>query len=187
MGNPLLDARVRLAVIFATWFGCGLIRPTCWGYLRAGTYGSIGALPLCWLMIVLDMKLGNGPIALMSIVFVLAAWTIPYTEAALGPRPGWRRGQIKTQDQNEIVIDEVLGMLVTCFPLTLWPPHSRFGWVVAFLLALLYFRIQDIAKLAPTAYVERRFEGPFGVVIDDVVAGVYAACMLAISVWLFRL
>jgi phosphatidylglycerophosphatase A len=72
------------------------------------------------------------------------------------------------------VLDEVVGMLVSL----LWLPSS---WVV-YLAAFVAFRAFDIVKLWPTNRFER-FPGGWGIMADDVMAGVYANVVLQALVW----
>ncbi|WP_299843415.1 phosphatidylglycerophosphatase A [uncultured Jannaschia sp.] len=135
------------------------------GFLRPspGTWASLVALPLGWL------AMQGGPIlfTLLTILLLpLGVWaTIDVT-----------RGHPE-HDPSEVVIDEVLGQWVALMPvawgawaagaplLALWP-----GWIAAFLL----FRFFDILKVGPVGWLDRRPD-VWGVMLDDVVAGVLAA------------
>ncbi len=157
------------ALVVATWFGSGLIPPIILKGM-AGTYGSLAALPICYLAL---LWLGaTGYIILTLAVFLVGVWSIPIAEIALGPRKDWR-GHAKDHDQNEIVIDEVIGMLITCMPL-LWIRHD--SWV-AYPVAFGLFRLFDITKPQPIGFFDR-MQSATGVMLDDVVAGVYAAVAL---------
>jgi len=73
-------------------------------------------------------------------------------------------------DPGCIVIDEVLGIFIT---LTLAPGHPA-AWVLGFVL----FRLFDILKPFPVSWVDTHLHGGFGIMLDDVVAGLYAlACL----------
>lgn len=106
---------------------------------------------------------GMAWLALVMAVILVGGWTAHRAETVLGP------------DDGRIVIDEVAGMGVTL----LAAPHTWVGAGIAFAL----FRILDIAKPPP---VERahRARGGWGVMLDDVVAGVLAAGLLALGRWL---
>ncbi|MCL5436219.1 MAG: phosphatidylglycerophosphatase A [Patescibacteria group bacterium] len=95
-------------------------------------------------------------------------WCVPLAEVALGPRRDWK-GRVRTRDQNQIVIDEVLGMLIVRAPVTS-PRHAAVLFPVAFGL----FRLFDITKPWPIKFFDRK-KSAFGVMWDDVVAGCYAA------------
>jgi phosphatidylglycerophosphatase A len=74
--------------------------------------------------------------------------------------------QLDEHDSGRIVIDEVVGMLVALAGL----PRSAWSIAVAFAL----FRVLDIVKLWPASWIDRRLGGGPGVVLDDVVSGIYA-------------
>ena len=79
------------------------------------------------------------------------------------------------EDDGRIVIDEVLGQLLTLAPLLVWGTISWRGLVTAFVT----FRVLDIWKPGPVGWAERHFEGGAGVVADDVVAGALGAAGMA--------
>ncbi len=140
----------------ATVGGVGLLRPA------PGTWGSAAALPLAWALHAL-----GGWIALaigIAVLLPLGAWAVG---AMGGPDP----------DPSEAVIDEVAGQWIALLPisygaifagadiLALWP-----GWIAAFAA----FRLFDIWKPGPVGVFDRRHT-PWGVMLDDVAAGVLAA------------
>jgi phosphatidylglycerophosphatase A len=69
------------------------------------------------------------------------------------------------KDSQKIVIDEILGFLVSMF---LIPPT----WINIF-IAFLFFRLFDTIKLFPANIIEKRVPGGYGVILDDITAGVY--------------
>ena len=126
-----------------------------------GTWGSLAALPVAWL--ILDRL---GPLALGAaaiLVFFLGCWV-----SALVVR---RTGD---DDPGPIVIDEVAGQFTALVPAAteLWQ----------FALAFLLFRIADIAKPWPVSWADRDIEGGLGVMTDDMLAGLYALT----GVWVVR-
>jgi phosphatidylglycerophosphatase A len=72
--------------------------------------------------------------------------------------------QYQSHDNPEVVIDEVAGYLVAMF----WMPHT---WQ-AFLISFFLFRFLDILKPPPLSWIDQGVRGGFGVVLDDLVAGV---------------
>ncbi len=94
---------------------------------------------------------------------------------ALGVWAAERAERIYGEDDGRIVIDEVLGQLLTLAPLLFWGPASLFGLVTGFVT----FRVLDIWKPGPVGWAERHFEGGVGVVADDVVAGALGAVVMA--------
>jgi phosphatidylglycerophosphatase A len=137
-------------VWLAAWGPCGL------SPVAPGTVGTLGAIPLFWLLRDLPLWLYLVTLAGFSALAVKAA-----TEAGRH----W-----KVVDASPIVIDEVAGYLVTMafFP---WSPG---GALAGFLL----FRFFDVAKPWPASAFDRVKSG-FGVVADDLAAGAWAALAYA--------
>lgn len=141
---------VKAARFFATWFYLGLLKP------GPGTWGTLGAIPLAYLMISL------GPMGYL-------AGTIVFSILAMVVAQAYEAGQAE-HDRSEIVIDEVAGFLVTMA----WLPMTWQAWVSGFLL----FRALDILKPPPIRWVDRKVKGGVGVVADDLVAGIIANIIL---------
>lgn len=157
----------QISHLIATFGGVGHLRPA------PGTWGSLAALPVAlgiyWL--------GGVMLFALSIVVVFAA--------------GWWATAVETKgkedhDPSEIVIDEVAGMWIALLPVMIGASHSGAGvlalwpgWVVAFAA----FRLFDITKPGPVGWADRQ-RGPFGVMLDDVIAGVLAALMVGLGAWI---
>jgi phosphatidylglycerophosphatase A len=152
-GGPAL----WLATCLATWFGAGRLP---WA---PGTWGSLFALPLAWLLLAL-----GGPWLLLiaaALVFALGLWAADRYMKAVG-----------LHDPGAVVIDEVAGQWLTLAIAPLDP--------LAFLLGFVLFRVADVLKPWPASWLDRRVGGAFGVMIDDVAAAVYAGGILALVIWL---
>lgn len=146
----------RLAVVLATWFGCGYFP---WG---PGTAGSAAAILIA---VLLNRYTGAGRITLLALVIVLlgpAIWAATRTARLLNK-----------EDPGVVVIDEVLGQWVT-----LLGAAAR-SWKVI-LAAFVLFRLFDIWKPWPVRNFEKLPEGA-GIVADDLVAGLYGALILYIG------
>lgn len=128
------------------------------GYLPKGpgTWGTLVTLPLAWAL------MQAGPILYM--VFVIALLPIAIISAQI------YEDIHQTHDSKAIVIDEVLGFLITMT----WLPMSWQSFVFGFLL----FRVLDIWKPFPISYLDKKVQGGLGVVIDDVAAGIVANLIL---------
>ena len=85
-----------------------------------------------------------------------------------------------TEDPQEIVIDEAVGQLIPLFALpvyeTLYIAPKEFYFVAAFVL----FRIFDIWKPFPINYVDNNTKGSLGIMLDDIIAGIYTTLILLI-------
>jgi len=146
----------RAALVFSSWFGVGRLPKV------PGTFGSLAAAPAVWLMWVLGPVIG----AIFLVVFLgLAVRAAGITEQILGQR-----------DPGVIVVDEVAGMLVSLYLLP-----ASWGFLVG---GFFLFRLFDITKPFPVRHLER-IPGGAGVVLDDVMAGLYANLVLrvAASLW----
>jgi len=154
---------MKLAAMIATVGGVGHMRPA------PGTWGSAVALPMAWLIHVI-----GGPWLLVIAViagFIKGLWATAQVT----------KGQ-DDHDPSEVVIDEVVGQWIALLPLSLGAAHAGAsitalwpGWVAAFLL----FRLFDIAKPGPVGWADRRGD-PLGVMLDDVIAGVFAGMGVAV-------
>ncbi|MGF1626721.1 MAG: phosphatidylglycerophosphatase A [Alphaproteobacteria bacterium] len=146
--RPAVSPVGRLAALLATWFGVGLIRPA------PGTWGSLAGLLLAWPILAFA---GAWWLAAAVVIVVLVGiWAAGRHEATMGhPDPG------------RVVIDEVAGMWITLLPACATWHHL--------LVAFVAFRVIDILKPWPASWADRRLKGGFGIMVDDVMAGVYAA------------
>jgi len=145
----------RLALLIATFGYVGFFP------IAPGTAGSFAALALYALVRWIDLPAVE--LAAIVAVFAVGVWAATRSEVLLGGT-----------DPGPIVIDEVLGMLMTLA----WLPLSLTGVVVGFLL----FRIYDVIK----PYPARRCEdapGGRGVMLDDAMAGIYGQVTLRLLVW----
>lgn len=142
-----------LAVFIATFGYVGFFP------IAPGTAGSLAALPLYALV----RWAGTPALELVTIVavFALGIWASTRTERALARK-----------DPGPVVIDEVLGMLITLAFL----PLSPWGIVAGFLL----FRLLDVIKPFPAGRLEHLPAG-LGIMADDAMAGVYAHLLLRIA------
>lgn len=157
-----LDARQRRAILghpagwIASGFGSGL------SPFAPGTAGSAVAL-LAWLA----LRELPWPIHLLAIMFAFAlgVWASNVVVAQLG-----------IEDPGVIVWDEFVGQWIALAPL-LWLAHGG-RWMFA---AFLLFRLFDIWKPWPVSWADRAVKGGLGVMLDDVIAGLYAAIVVAIA------
>ena len=132
----------------------------CTGYLPGapGTYGTLVAIPLCYLLSRLDPL---GGILFIAAFAGFAVWISGKAEIVF-----------KDKDSSLIVIDEMAGLMVTLFLV----PWSLKSVVIGFLA----FRVMDITKPFPIRRLESKLPGGWGVVGDDILAGIYANFILRI-------
>jgi phosphatidylglycerophosphatase A len=113
-----------------------------------------------------------------------AAVVLGVAAAVLFAAGVWAGGQVVAasgvEDDQRIVIDEVVGQLVTLAPLLAWPGWSlrgAGGWL-AVVTGFVAFRVFDVWKPGPVRIADERVGGGFGVMLDDLVAGVLGAAAL---------
>lgn len=148
--SELLTRPVQL---LALGFGSGLSPKA------PGTVGSLAALPFFWLLLFLPAW---DYVLVMVVSSALGVYFCQSTADDLG-----------VHDHPAIVWDEFVGMWIALFPLSL----VSFEWhwlIVSFVL----FRIFDILKPWPISYVDKQVHGGWGIMLDDILAGIAAAIIL---------
>ena len=147
--------------LIATFFYSGHLRPA------PGTWGSLAAVIAAWPLHVI-----GGPVLLgigVIISFVLGWWATGIETAGKD-----------NHDPSEIVIDEVAGQWIALLPVSIGATHVGapvFALWPGILAAFLLFRLFDILKPGPIGSADRRGDA-LGVMLDDVIAGVFAAIVV---------
>jgi len=137
-------------LLLATGFGVG------YSPIAPGTAGTLVAIPIYYFLS--DIPSPLYEITLMGFFF-LSVWISENAEAFFGKK-----------DDPRIVIDEVMGFLITM----LWLPKT----ILFIILGFFLFRFFDILKPFPIRQWERRLKGGWGIVLDDVMAAIYANIIL---------
>lgn len=136
----------------ASGFGAGFAP------VAPGTVGTLVALPGAWAL----------SLAPPWVRLTLIAGALPLAARICGAAA--RQGA--DEDPGWVVLDEIVGFLVA----TAFVPAGLASYLVAFLL----FRLFDIIKPPPAGAIDRRLPGGWGILLDDVFAGLYAALFLAL-------
>lgn len=143
-----------LSSLLATFFGIGRIP------FASGTFASAAALPFGML---LAMRGWPTLAAAVCIVTVVGIWAC-----------GEHAAKLRVADPSECVLDEVAGQWIALTPIALYArPYDWPLYVIGFFL----FRLFDVAKFWPMSAAEE-LPGGFGVMADDVLAGLIAAAFL---------
>ena len=156
MSEPAAGRKTAWAWTAGTFFGAGLLKP------GPGTWGSAAAA-LLWLAAARGWHLAAAPLAWLTAAAALAAIAIGVPAATRVEQ------QSQREDPGHVVIDEVAGQWIALI-------HARVDlahWLAAFLL----FRLFDIFKPWPARQLENLPAG-WGIVLDDVAAGVYALLLV---------
>ena len=146
----------RLGLLIAT---CGYI-----GFvpLAPGTVGSAAGVALFYLVQATGLPWAQA--ALIVVLFAAGVWASSAAETALG-----------RTDPGPVVIDEVVGMLITLA----WIPVTPLGAFAGFLI----FRVLDVVKPWPSRQFES-LHGGLGIMADDAMAAVYGHLLMRGLLWL---
>ena len=127
-----------------------------------GTFGSLAALPLClWIS---SLRIGPAMI-LMAALIILSTWIAHAAE------------KIEAQkDPSQVVVDEICGMAIALFAL----PFTPFFIIGGFAL----FRLFDILKPFPIDWVDKKVPGGLGIMLDDIIAGMFANGVMRLVIFL---
>ena len=139
------------AVWISTWFGSGYLKPA------PGTWGTLAALPFAWFI-----HEAGGQMALLIasiLAYLIGIWASGRYSKLTG-----------SHDAGEVVIDEVAGvwLALAAIPLTL----------ASLVIGFLLFRFTDITKPFPANLADKKLSGGFGIMTDDMIAGLYAGLAL---------
>jgi phosphatidylglycerophosphatase A len=141
-------------LFLAFGFGSGLAKKA------PGTLGTLAAVPVYWAF----AQTGIIAYSLLTVaVMISGIWICGLAAKKLGEH-----------DFGGIVWDEIAGYLITMWLV----PFSWQAMVVGFLL----FRVFDVIKPWPIKWVDQRVEGGFGIMLDDVLAGVFAGFLLLLFI-----
>lgn len=159
--------------LLVTCGGLGFLRPA------PGTWGSLPPAAIAWLILILEPRatLLNGVLLTILIISCIIC-------VALGP---WAEARFGRKDASQIVIDETAGQ---CLPLLFWPTLflstnlTQMDRMIRVSLAVgaafVLFRIFDIIKPWPARGLQRLPAG-WGVLVDDLFAGLYAAIVMQLA------
>ena len=130
-----------------------------------GTFGSIFA----WFVFVIMSHFVDMLIYTICIVFI-AIWVCEKASVNLIQK-----------DHKSIVIDELAGMWVALVPV-IYFASDQLERIIYACLALLFFRVFDILKPFPISYFDKKFKNGFGIVLDDLIAGIFSGILSVLIV-----
>lgn len=148
-----------LRTTLCTWFGSGFFP------FASGTAGTIATIPLVLLLWWQDSLLLHAAVTIL--VTIVGLWAAADAEQIFGKK-----------DPGQVVIDETAGYLVATIAMSFsWPN---------LLLSFLLFRAMDIIKPFPARRLED-LRGSWGIMLDDLVAGLYANLLLRLCLYVWDL
>ena len=151
----------KTAEIVATYFGLGLSPKA------PGTVGSFGTLPLAFILAYFTGIYGIVAVAIICFIAGVLA-----TDVII-------RNQ-KEKDPGKVVIDEVVGQLLAFSFVCDYLYQNLQNWLI-YLFGFAAFRFFDICKMGPVKWFDSKMKNAYGVMLDDVCAGL----MAAFTLWLF--
>lgn len=145
---------------------CGYV-----GYIpfASGTFGTMVGVAAVWLLhLFIDIDTATGKVVYLAVTVVLTVVAIPISS----------RAEIifNKKDSGKIVIDEMASFFVTMF----WMPMNWKFMLIGFFLN----RAFDVVKIEPASFCQRRFPRGYGVVLDDIVAGIQSHIVLRLIILL---
>lgn len=139
-------------------FGSGLLP------IAPGTWGTLMAIPFYYLLVELPLLYY---LLFLAISLSFGIWICSVTTKALG-----------VHDYKGIVFDEMVGFWIT---MTAIP--FAWHWIV---IGFLLFRIFDVLKPWPIRWIDQKVQGGTGIMLDDVLAGIYACIVLQLFVFTYK-
>lgn len=127
--------------------------------MAPGTFGSLAGLPLAFILSTVSW---SWSLAIMLAFILVAVWSA-----------GDAARQIGAKDPGCIVIDEIAGMAVALLGMPFTPVNCLAGFIL--------FRFFDILKPPPVRQLDRNLGGGWGIVLDDIAAGILANTVLRIG------
>lgn len=150
----------KTALIIATFFGAGLSPKA------PGTAGSLATLPLAFATAYFFGR--HGIILAAVIAFFLGVWA---THQLIKDS--------NEKDPSKVVIDETAGQLMSFSLVAPQLYHNlSLSALIIYLLGFAFFRLFDIVKMGPVKWADTKLKNAWGVMLDDVFAGIFAAIVL---------
>ena len=156
----------KISHLIVTFFGVGLLP------VAPGTWGSIAAFILFCLFVYVQLSY------FIFFLMFLGLTLVAFIACNLATRG------LSEKDHKTIVIDEVAGAWLSFlflpslglynFALGQWEKES----LIAATILIVFFRFFDILKPHPISFVDQKFKSGFGVVLDDLIAGIFAGLTL---------
>lgn len=185
--------KFNIATAISTYLGIGNVK------YAPGTFGSIATFPLFLLLNFILLELNVKTITqltlsygiFLAVLILLAFWAVKlYIDTN------------KKEDPSEVVVDEVIGQtiafviptLLTIYyltyittELTFTNSFSIFMTIILILAPIVFFRFFDILKPGLIGYYDNKVDGAKGIIMDDVVAGIYAGLIVSLILSTFLL
>ena len=154
----------KINVLISTFFGNGYISKI------PGTFTSFSTLIILYILFeVLQFKNLNYILILYSITFFYSFYAVMDSET-----------EFENKDPRQIVIDEVLGQALPLILIVYLSSKNLINIPVEiyYFLSFIFFRFFDIVKPFPVSYFDRQHKNFFGIIMDDIMAGLYTMLII---------
>lgn len=148
----------KIARFLASYFGLGYSRKA------PGTIGSLGTLPVAFIV---AYFFGTAGVLLAALIaFIIGVWA---THEVISNQ--------EEKDPSMVVIDEFAGQMLTFTFVASLLYHNLNAWL-AYVIGFALFRLFDIVKLGPVKWADTKLKNAWGVMLDDIFAGIFASAFL---------
>ena len=149
--------------LFVTMFGLGRIK------IIPGTFGSLATIILLYVLIHIISISSNFILLGLVIIFI---YSFPAVSSYIKNND--------KKDPKEIVIDELIGQAIPiiAYEISHGTEKSSEEALIFYCICFILFRFFDIAKPFPVSFFDKNFKNSFGVIMDDVCAGLYVILSL---------
>ena len=154
----------KINVLISTFFGNGYISKI------PGTFTSLSTLVILYILFeILQFKNLNYILILYSIIFFYSFYAVMDSET-----------EFENKDPRQIVIDEVLGQAMPLILIVYLSSKNLINIPVEtyYLLSFILFRFFDIVKPFPVSYFDKQHKNFFGIIMDDIMAGLYTMLII---------
>ena len=154
----------KINILISTFFGNGYVSKI------PGTFTSLTTLIILYLLFeVCEFKNLNYMLILYSIIFFYSFYAVMDTEH-----------EFEKKDPRQIVIDEVLGQSLPIILIVYLSSNNLISISVEiyYLISFLLFRFFDIVKPFPVSYFDKKHKNFFGIIMDDIMAGIYSMIII---------
>ena len=154
----------KINILISTFFGNGYVSKI------PGTFTSLTTLIILYLLFeVCEFKNLNYILILYSIIFFYSFYAVMDTEH-----------EFEKKDPRQIVIDEVLGQSLPIILIVYLSSNNLISISVEiyYLISFLLFRFFDIVKPFPVSYFDKKHKNFFGIIMDDIMAGIYSMIII---------
>ena len=154
----------KINVLISTFFGNGYISKI------PGTFTSLSTLIILYILFeILQFKNLNYILILYSIIFFYSFYAVMDSET-----------EFENKDPRQIVIDEVLGQAMPLILIVYLSSKNLINVPVEiyYILSFILFRFFDIVKPFPVSYFDKQHKNFFGIIMDDIMAGLYTMLVI---------